>query len=217
MKRSGFGEGAFIANISGPVRAIRSYIGANSYKYTVATDIFYPNREDSKVELRGHSGLPGYGQADDFTTELTGLTYTDPSNTALPIDGSTDAFTPIVATTGSSIPPSWQLVQGAAGSLVTVRTLDTDITGLSESTVLTDNSTPTTSPCTGDGAYWGQNGINITSPVNSVPATDPTLTADPRTFVTKRIRIFQGPTFDAADGPGVNARATHPITAGVTG
>ncbi len=62
------GEGAFVANISGPVRAIRSYIGANSYKYTVATDIFYPNREDSTVELRGHAGLPGYGQSDDFST-----------------------------------------------------------------------------------------------------------------------------------------------------
>lgn len=210
------GEGAFVVNISGPVRALRSYMGANSYKYTVATDIFYPNREDSMVELRGHAGLPGYGQADDFATGLTGLTYTDPSNAALPIDGNANAFTPIVATTGSSIPSTWQLVQGAAGSLVTVRTLDTDISGLSESTVHTDNASPATPPCTGDGAYWGQSGIDITSPDGSVPATDPTLTADARTFVTKRIRIFHGPTFTAADAPGVDAQATHPITAVVT-
>ena len=47
-------------NIGGPVRAIRSYIGANSYKWTVNTDIFYPDREDSVTELRGHAGLPGF-------------------------------------------------------------------------------------------------------------------------------------------------------------
>ncbi len=47
------GEGAFVVSIGGPVRAIRSYIGANSYKWTVNTDIFYPDREDSVTELRG--------------------------------------------------------------------------------------------------------------------------------------------------------------------
>ena len=45
------GEGAFVVNISGPVRAIRSYIGANSYKWTVNTDLFYPNRQDTLTEL----------------------------------------------------------------------------------------------------------------------------------------------------------------------
>ena len=81
------GEGAFIVNISGPVRAIRSYIGANSYKYTVNTDIFYPDREDTVTELRGHAGLPGYGSADDFVTGTTGLTYSDPLNNGIVIDG----------------------------------------------------------------------------------------------------------------------------------
>ncbi len=208
------GEGAFVANISGPVRAIRSYIGANSYKYTVATDIFYPNREDSTVELRGHAGLPGYGQSDDFATGLTGLTYTDPANSALPIDGNPDAFTPISSTTGSTFPPSWQLVQGAAGSLLTVRTLATDITGLSVYTVRTDQSS--SSPCTGDGAYWGESGVDITSPAHSVPVTDPTLTSTPKTFVSTRVRIFQGPTFAATDAPTVDAQVKNPITVAVT-
>ena len=51
-------EGAFVANISGPVRAIRSHIGANSFTYTVQTEYFYPGREDTTIELRGHGGLP---------------------------------------------------------------------------------------------------------------------------------------------------------------
>ena len=72
------GEGAFVANISGPVRAIRSYIGANSYKYTVNTDVFYPSRQDTVTELRGHAGMPGYGGGDDFTTGMTGLVVLRP-------------------------------------------------------------------------------------------------------------------------------------------
>ena len=36
-----YAEGAFIANIDGPIRAIRSYIGANSGLKTQRTEIFY--------------------------------------------------------------------------------------------------------------------------------------------------------------------------------
>ena len=78
------GEGAFVANISGPVRVIRSYIGANSYKYTVNTEMsLYPDRQDTVTELRGHAGLPGYGSADDFVTNTIGLTYGDPVNNSV--------------------------------------------------------------------------------------------------------------------------------------
>ena len=44
-------EGAFIANKSGPVRAIRSYIGANSGPLTQREHIFYE-------QPRGHPDLP---------------------------------------------------------------------------------------------------------------------------------------------------------------
>ena len=123
------GEGAFVVNISGPVRAIRSYIGANSYQYTVNTDVFYPDRQDTVTELRGHAGLPGYGSADDFVTGTTGLRYSDPQNTGVAINGAPDTVTPITYTTGSTAPAMWQMVSGPQGSVVTVRTLDTDITG----------------------------------------------------------------------------------------
>ena len=48
-------EGAFIANKSGPVRAIRSYIGANSGPITQREHIFYDRREDVRTFLRVHS------------------------------------------------------------------------------------------------------------------------------------------------------------------
>ena len=211
------GEGAFIANISGPVRAIRSYIGANSYLYTVNTDIFYPSREDTTTELRGHAGLPGYGSADDYATGTTGLTYSDPVNTGIAIDGTPDSVTPIASTTGSTVPPAWQLVTGAQGSVVTVRTLDTDISGLNVSTVYQDRNPASPAQCTGDAAAWGQNGMNITSPVNNVPVTDPTLTATPAMFVTHRARYFQGPNLAPATAAAINAQVLAPLQTTITG
>ena len=55
--------GAFIANIDGPVRAIRSYLGANSGPLT-QRDLFYDHREDIVTQLRarhesGHHGPHG--------------------------------------------------------------------------------------------------------------------------------------------------------------
>ena len=210
------GEGAFVANISGPVRAIRSYIGANSYKYTVTTDIFYPDRQDTVTELRGHSGLPGYGSADDFITGTTGLTYSDPVNSGVAIDGRADAVTPITFTTGSTAPTMWQMVSGPQGSLVTVRSVDTDISGLNVSTVYKDQSVASPPQCTGDAAAWGQNGVDLTSPVGSVPVTDPTLTATPATLVLHRYRIFEPPNLSAATAGTLDIQARTPVQTSVS-
>ena len=212
------GEGAFVVNISGPVRAIRSYIGANSYTYTVNTDIFYPDREDTVTELRGHAGLPGYGSADDFVTGTTGLTYSDPVNNNVPIDGKPDAVTPITYTTGSGTPPAiWQMVSGPQGSLVTVRSLDTNISGLNVSTVYQDSNPASPPQCTGDAAAWGENGTNLTSPVGSVPITDPTLTATPATLVLTRYRYFQDPNLSTSAAANLSAQALSPAQITVSG
>ena len=205
------GEGAFVANISGPVRAIRSYIGANSYKYTVNTDVFYPDRQDTVTELRGHAGLPGYGSADDFVSSTSGLTYSDPVNNSVVIDGQPDVVTPIAFTTGSTPPAAWQMVSGPQGSLVTVRSLDTDISGLKVSTVYEDQNPASPQQCTGDAAAWGQNGMDLTSPVGSVPVTDPTLTAAPATLVLHRYRFFQPPNLSASTAATIDAQALMPI------
>lgn len=212
------GEGAFVVNISGPVRAIRSYIGANSYVYTVNTDIFYPDREDTVTELRGHAGLPGYGSADDFVTGTTGLTYSDPVNSNVPIDGKPDTVTPITYTTGSGAPPAtWQMVSGPQGSLVTVRSLDTDISGLKVSTVYQDSNPASPPQCTGDAAAWGENGMNVTSPVGSVPITDPTLTATPATLVLTRYRYFESPNLSTSAAANLSAQALSPAQITVSG
>lgn len=206
--------GEFVANISGPVRAIRSVMGANSFTYTVATDVFYPNRQDSTIELRGHAGMPGFGSADDLTTGLAGMTYSDPANTAVPIDGVADAVTPITAASGSPLPPSWQVVSGPAGTMITTHTLTTDITGLAVTSTWTDKSG--SKNCTGDSSTWGQAGIEINSPVNNVPVTDPTLSATPAHFTTQRTRYFSGPDFPVEDASALDVRSHTPITVTVT-
>ena len=78
------GEGAFIVNISGPVRAIRSYLGANSYLYTVNTHFFYPGREDLVTDVRGpRRACPATAAPTTTSPARSGLKYSDPANTGV--------------------------------------------------------------------------------------------------------------------------------------
>ena len=64
----------------------------------------------------------------------------------------------------------WQLVKGPAGSIVTTRTLDTDVTGARVSTWYEDASPDSPTPCTGDASSWGLNGFqNPRSAGNDLP------------------------------------------------
>ena len=52
------GGGGFFANIEGPVRAIRSYLGANSGYATQRDHFFYPRRHEIVTYCRVHP-IPG--------------------------------------------------------------------------------------------------------------------------------------------------------------
>lgn len=212
------GEGAFIVNLAGPVRAIRSSMGANSFKYTTTTDVFYPYRQDTTIELRGHAGMPGFGQGDDLSTGLVGMTYSDPANSGLVIDGNPDAFVPITSKAGDPTQPDrWQLIAGPSGSMVTIRTLETSIADLDVSTSYFDETPATVTPCTGDGSYWGQAGFATVSPTLNVPVTDPTLSADAATYTARRFRYYDTPALTAQDAAILEDRVDHPITTSVRG
>jgi hypothetical protein len=206
-------EGAFIANISGPVRAIRSYIGANSGQYTANTDIFYPQREDTVTDLRVHA-IPSIMGFDDFTTGLTGMKYSDDQNSNVPIDGTPDS---IVATHAAP----WQMVSGGAGSIVTAHNIVTDISGLALSTYYLDQNPASPLPCTGDNAAWGQNGTRVDGPGGTIPCTDPTRADCPagvvKSFVSSRYRYYQAPNLSTAAAAGLSNRALAPIQVTVTG
>ena len=126
-------------------------------------------------------------------------------------------MTPISYTTGSTPPVAWQMVSGMQGSVVTVRTLDTDISGLNVTTVYQDRDPASPAQCTGDAAAWGQNGANLTSPVNNVPVTDPTLSATPATLVVHRYRYFRGPKLSTGDAATLDSQARTPLQPTVSG
>ena len=216
-------EGGFVVNISGPVRAIRSYIGANSGQYTISTDIFYPQREDSVTNLVVHS-IPGVMSFNDMETGVSGMSYSDSNNpNGVSIDGVPDTLT-----TGSQ-PPSWQMVSGSQGSLVSTYNVQTDISGVQASTYYLDQQPASPTPCTGDNTAWGQNGLQVTGPGGaSMPCTDPTIygvsSACPvvsgqstaNTFQVTRYRYFEAPNLSASAAANLAAEAHDPLQASVS-
>ena len=68
------GEGAFIVNTDGPVRAIRDFIGANSGPHVQRQHIFYDGLEVINTYLRVHP-IPGVIDFFDYSEAGIGLTY----------------------------------------------------------------------------------------------------------------------------------------------
>ena len=140
-------------NKVGPVRAIRSYIGANSGPLTQREHIFYEQREDIRTFLRVHA-IPGPWDFFDYSSAASGMTYRNNLNTGgVTIDGTPDS-----PTAGAL---SWESVDGPQGGLSMVHTLNTDIATLTNTSHYLDDSTPGTgaeTQCTGDAQAFGESG-----------------------------------------------------------
>jgi hypothetical protein len=193
------GGGGFIANRSGPVRAIRSYIGANSGTYTQQDRIYYQRSEVLHTDLRVHSGIDVISQFLDYSPAASGMTYRSSADPAgVTIDGVPD---PALETGNSPGPPvQWEQVTGPQGTLSIVNRYTTDISGLTLGSYYQDDSTsPATPQCGGyaDDQAWGSSGSVISMPsVTGGINTDPTLGAA-YSFAGTRT-IFYGTTGDAA-------------------
>ena len=192
------GEGAFIANKSGPVRAIRSYIGANSGPVTQREHVFYERREDVRTFLRVHA-VPGPLDYFDYSAAASGMTYKNTNNTG----GVTINGTPDSVTAG---PLTWESVDGPQGGLSMAHTLDTDIAGLATTSYYLDDSTPAaTGPetqCTGDNQAIGASGPWSSSA--TIPNTDP------RSTPSNKLNSFRTIYFEApgkTNGPARSAQA----------
>jgi len=187
------GEGAFFANISGPVRAVRAYVGANSGPLTSRTHWFYEARHDVLTDLRVHA-IPGMLDIYDLSVDGVGMTWYDSLNQGgVAVDGVPDAVIPG--------PVEWWLVTGAQGSLLSSGRLDTDIPGLAGNSYYNDDVDPGENPCTGDDSEYAASGGWIDG---GVPNTDPALGPP--------VYIFQGWRIDTVAGPGATtawAAARH--------
>lgn len=195
-------EGAFVANIDGPLRAIRSYLGANSGPLTQRTHLFYETSEVVQTMLRVHQ-LGSLMDVQDYASSAQGMTYFNSENTGgVPIDGVPDAISTAV--------PRWELVTGPGGSIVhalEVRTSQPlaqagyylDDANADEANDQCELSNVLKSP---DRIAWGQSGVRFTEPL---PDTDPRNGSKAHIFLERRT-WYEGPSFGVREA---EARASR--------
>lgn len=193
-------EGAFIANRVGPVRAIRSYLGANSGPITQRENIFYEQREDIRTFLRVHA-IPGPWEFFDYSALASGMTYRNNLNTeGVTIDGTPDSPADGKLT--------WESVDGPQGGLSIAHALVTDIPGLNSTSHYLDDKTPgagAETQCTGDAQAFGESGPWLNS---NLPNTDPR-TAGFKSLAATRTIYFEEP--GKANGAARATQAASPF------
>jgi hypothetical protein len=194
------GEGCFTANIDGPVRVIRSYLGANSGPFTQRVHLFYERRQDLTTHLRVHaiSGLMDYY---DYSPAAAGMTYYNDLNTdGIIIDGIPDTPTP-----GQII---WEMVTGLQGTLVIAQELVTDIPGFAYTLYYSDTLDPPYTQCTGDSYEYGASGTQVDQ---GIPNTDPGL-GPHYIFQARRMVYFEEPDQPVALAQTRNLQARTALT-----
>lgn len=197
------GDGGYATNIDGPVRVIRSYLGANSGTYTQREHLFYRSTERVQTFLRVHA-IPGILDFYDLSAAAVGMQYSSSSTPAgVTVDGVPD-------TTGTAT-PTWEAVAGAQGTLVSSTSTQTDIVGLATQAYYLDDSTPPATQCTGDAFEYGASGTAITS---AIPNTDPTLGAFNNLTATRWNVYVPAP--EAADLSTRTANLATALTTSVT-
>lgn len=207
-------EGTYVAVINGPVRAIRSYMGANSGPYVQRDHIYYGQREDNNIYLRVHPMADLYTWT-DFAPEATGMTYRNFKNPdGVTVDGNPDVLTP--ATTSDFQPGmvAWESLDGPQGAVSTLTSVETDIDPPNFGSYYLDDSTPTGSSekqCGGDLKSFGASGFGILGPVT--PNTDPRIST-PNHLTVHRTRYFGAPGSGASgEASGLADRVAKPLTA----
>lgn len=154
-------EGAFVVNRSGPVRALRSYVGSNSGPNTQNTHAFYDTFIDTTVDLRVHA-IPNVRAHLDMSREAIGMTLRRPDvPNGVPIDGQPE--------TAGTAAPSWWTITGPQGGLAVAAKYDQNASAAAVPWY-EDDTTPADWQCTGDGEAIGDTGAFFNS---WIECTDP--------------------------------------------
>ena len=197
------GEGCFVANKSGPVRAIRSYMGANSGPHTQRQHFFYERREDMRTTVRVHDLPGGVALALDYGPAAAGMVYRNDNNPAgVTVDGVPDAVT--------AGPFTWETLDGGQGSLTALTSIDTDIPDFAFTSSYLDDAASGGGCGTGDGSTYGESGLSTTS----LPSTD-VAAGGSNSLAFTRITYFEAP--GEADGPARRAQVDEPLEVTVIG
>jgi hypothetical protein len=197
-------EGAFVANIDGPVRAIRSYLGANSGPLTQRTHLFYDRVETIHTFLRVHP-IGAIMDLVDYAADAAGMSYYNEHNAAgVAIDGVPDPGFDAAAFT-------WELVSGPHGSVVSV-IAPRFSQPLATSAYYEDDADEPTDQCSEsnvldhpDDIAFGTSGMWVTQ---AIPGTDPR-NGDLDYLFIERTSYYEAPGlgFDAAAQLAARAKA----------
>ena len=193
-------EGGFIINKEGPVRAIRSYVGANSGPRTQRQNIYYESREDIRTSLRVHA-IPAVMDYFDYSPAAEGMLYFNNvnGNTGFAIDGIPDSPVPG--------PLDWEFVTGEQGSLIMLHSMSTDIDAFAHTSYYVDDLEPSITQCTGDKVAYGQSGHFI---AQEIPNTDPKSTPYSVLDVERTI-YYEGDGATLADVAAKIENAANPV------
>jgi hypothetical protein len=194
------GEGAFVANRTGPVRAIRSYVGANSGPLTQRTHLFYAGRHEVLTDLRVHA-IPGVVDYFDYSPAASGMRYANNRNrNGVVVDGQPD--------TVAAGRPDWELLAGAQSSIIQTHRLQTNLS-LSVTNHYLDDSTPDEAQCTGDATAFGASGPWVNG---AIADTDPR-SGTTNTLRSRRSLTYLPPGATVADADRTFAEAAFGLSA----
>jgi hypothetical protein len=202
-------EGAFVANIDGPVRGIRSYVGANSGPLTQRTHLMYREHEVVDTDLRVHA-IPAVMDYLDYSDAALGMTY---RSSQVPGGVTVDRVPDAV---GTAV-PEWELVTGAPGSVFTTMRHDTDIPtpgGFDNAIdwLYRDEANPPEAQCWGDAHHTGVHGSWV---VEAIPNTDPRSPPFNTLEVERTVR-FAPPGLTVDEAAAWSQQIDHPLVVGVT-
>jgi len=194
------GEGAFVINKEGPVRAIRGYVGANSGPRTQRQNIFYRQREDITTHLRVHSLAMGIMDFFDYSAQATGMTYyNDNVPGGVLCDGVNDAV--------PEARPRWEAMRGPQGVLAMRHIYASTIPDLTVVAYYLDDAAPDVVQCTGDGAAYASSGNWVFQPL---PNTDPNKGVHEELSVARSI-YYLGPETTIGEIQGLMEDAEQPL------
>ncbi len=211
-------EGAFVTNKSGPVRAIRSYLGANSGPLTERTHLFYESSEQVLTFLRVHS-IPSVMDLVDFAPTATGMTYASAAN---PAGFAVDGVTSPAEAAYSTQPFTWDVVTGGHGSILsTYRALFSQkftVEGWYEDAAKSPNDqcSQSTTIAAPDADAFGTSGLWVkpvdpAAPSALLPVTDPAR-AGTDFMILDRTMHYGDASVKVSDAPALAARPAIVVT-----
>ncbi len=197
------GGGAFVVNKAGPVRAIRSYLGANSGPYTQREHVFYERRQDVMTFLRVHQ-IQAIMDFFDYSPAAAGMVYyNDFNQSGVTIDGVPD--TPAAGRL------QWEMLNGPQGALAIIHTLTTNIPDLTFTSYYLDNTNPPDPQCTGDSYAYGSSGLWINQPIPCTSVKGNCGDTFIYSLTTKRSIYYESPGLTVSDTATRSNQVANPL------